>query len=371
MAEVVLENLSKSFGRTRALDNISLTVEDGEFMVVLGPSGAGKTTMLKVIAGVVPPDSGSILIGGTLVNGVEAHKRNVAMAFESYALYPHFTVFDNMAHPLRAPGRRMPKKDIDKKVREVAETLNIHMLLDRLPRMLSNGQKQRVALGRAMVRDPQVLLLDEPISHLDAKLRHRMRAEFKALESSSAIQTTTVYVTHDYLEAMSLADRLAVLQEGRIVQVGTPHELFVKPKTTFVAKILGHPQINIIDCKVQRNGDQLDLIGEDGLICVTVTDKGRAAIESANLDTVQMGVRPMHMTTITNGNGSNTFGASVYVYERLGTKGILTASVGNRHVDVITPIEEDYPIDSVVKIDIDPNEIMLFDPNTEQNLIFT
>jgi len=234
--------------------------------------------------------------------------------------------------------------------------------------MLSNGQKQRVALGRARVRDPHVLLLDEPISHLDAKLRHRMRTEFKALESQQAIQTTTVYVTHDYLEALSLADRLAVLKDGSLEQVGNADEVFNQPRTAFVAKLMGHPQINLLNCSVQQNGDQMQLMGEEGAVCVDVPAKLRQPIASANVDNVLMGVRPMHMTPA-NGSTANTFGATVYVYERLGTKGVLTASVGQRHIDVITPIEANYTIDEAIRIAIDPEEIMVFHPETEENLL--
>jgi len=368
MAKVVLEHLSKNFGKIWAVNNLSLEIEDGEFLVILGPSGAGKTTTLKLIGGVETPTSGKIFIGGKLMNSVEPHKRNVAMAFESYALYPHLNVAQNIAFPLRAPGRNVPQAEIKRKVDEITELLGIHMLKDRLPKMLSNGQKQRVALGRAMVRDPQVLMLDEPISHLDAKLRHRMRTEFKALES--AIRATTIYVTHDYLEALSLGDRLVVMEAGQVQQLGKPQELFRNPANTFVAKILGHPQINLVRCTVNNTGGKLQLTSLEGNIKVDVPNQLRDPLNQANLSEVIMGVRPLHISPANESANGSSFDATVYVYERLGTKGILTASVGDYNVDVLTPIERNFHIDEPVKLMIDHEQISLFNPDTEKNILF-
>jgi multiple sugar transport system ATP-binding protein len=368
MAELVLKNVIKDFDKLRAINGISLEVADGEFVVILGPSGAGKTTTLKLIAGVETPTSGRIYIGGKVMNAIEPHKRNVAMAFESYALYPHFTVAENLAFPLKAPGRNFSQAEIDRRVKETTELLNIHMLLDRLPRMLSNGQKQRVALGRAMVRDPEVLLLDEPISHLDAKLRHRMRTEFKALES--AIRATTIYVTHDYLEALSLADRLVVLNEGVIEQTGEPNELFDNPATTFVARILGHPQMNLVECNVNNVEGKLQLVSMDGAICVDVPDLLRDALMQSKLETIILGVRPQHMQAV-NGHKpeASICSGTVYVYERLGTKGVLTSTVGDNKVDILTSIERDFKIDETVSIALDGEHISVFDPQTQKNIL--
>ena len=370
MARLVIRNLVKKFGNLTAIDDVSLDVEDGEFIVVLGPSGAGKTTLLKLIAGVELLTSGRVYIGDRLMNAVEPHKRNVAMAFESYALYPHYTVRRNLEFPLQAPGRNMSPSEVRQRVESVAQLLNIHMLLDRLPRMLSNGQKQRVALGRAMVREPDVLLLDEPISHLDAQLRHRMRAEFKALEA--AIRFTTLYVTHDYLEALSLGDRLVVLDKGKIQQIGKPDKLLTNPFNIFVAKILGHPQINLVECNVQTSDEKMRLVSKDGAITIDVPDHLHALVNRANVNTLVAGIRPLHIQAV-NGAApaNNVCTGKVYVYERLGTKGVLTASVGQQQMDILTPIEHRYEIDDTVKLQIDAEQMSLFDPKTEKNILFS
>lgn len=376
MARLQLQNLTKDFGALRAVNNVSLDVADGEFVVVLGPSGAGKTTTLKMIAGAETPTSGLIYIGDRLVNALEPFQRNVSMCFESYALYPHFNVHDNLAFPLRAPGVKMSAAEVDQRVHNVAEMLNIHMLLDRLPQHLSNGQKQRVALGRAMVREPDVLMLDEPISHLDAKLRHRMRTEFKALESE--IHTTTLYITHDYLEALSLGDRLVVLNEGVIQQIGMPDDVFLNPANIFVSKLLGHPQINLVDCSVVRNNSALQLLSLDGAVRIDVPPHLRQPVESLNRDRLIFGIRPLHLNVVRDANGGdhtdpgptvNKCTGVVYVYERLGTKGILTATVGKQRMEVITPIEMTFDFDEAITIEIDIDRIMVFDPETEKNIL--
>jgi multiple sugar transport system ATP-binding protein len=369
MANLSLQNLTKDFGKVRAVDGMTLDVADGEFVVMLGPSGAGKTTTLKLIAGVETPTSGKVYIGDKLMNSVEPHHRNVAMAFESYALYPHLTVKENLGYPLKAPGRKMPAAEIERRVNAVAETLNIQMLFDRLPQHLSNGQKQRVALGRAMVREPEVLLLDEPISHLDAKLRHRMRQEFKALEAD--IRYTTIYVTHDYLEALSLGDRLVVLNKGVIQQIGTPHAVFENPVNLFVAKILGHPQINLVDCKVRRQGETLQLVSEDDALVVDVPDGLREPLLKQGAESYTLGIRPMHLHVVgEHAPAANTCNGKVYVFERLGTKGVLTATIGRQTFDLLTPIEMDFAIDDLVRIGVEADNVMIFNRETEQNILF-
>ena len=244
MARIQLEGVTRRYGQTVALNRLSLDVKDNEFFVLFGPAGAGKTTTLKCIAGVEFPQEGLVRIGGGIVNLVEPIDRNVSMVFENYALYPHFSVYDNIAFPLRSRKYKKSEAEIRQAVDRVAKLMRIDMLYDRKPSQLSNGQRQRVAIGRCLVRTPNVFLMDEPLAHLDAKLKHTMRSELK--EMQSAFNTTTIYVTHDYMEAMSLADRIAVLDHGEIRQLGTAREMYYTPGNEFVARLFGEPEINIL-----------------------------------------------------------------------------------------------------------------------------
>lgn len=282
MATVELDKVRKTYGKLLALDDLSLSLADGEFFVLLGPSGAGKTTTLKSVAGLQEIDAGRIVIGGTDMTEVEPYHRNVAMAFESYALYPQKTVFDNLASPLRS-GRtgRYTARQQSERIEAVTTTLGIDTLLGRFPRELSNGQRQRVALGRVLVRPADVYLLDEPLSHLDAKLRAAMRAELKSLGELSS--TTAFYVTHDYQEALALGDRIGILRAGRLVQVGTPREVWSQPVDTFAAKALGQPEINLLD------GEVVDgrIVAAGGSLTVPAPAPGLA-----QGTTVRLGLRP-------------------------------------------------------------------------------
>jgi len=247
MARVLLKNVTKKFGDVIAVSRLNLEIKDGEFMVLLGPSGCGKSTTLRMIAGLETPTEGEIWIGDQLVNEIDPTKRNTAMVFQSYALYPHMTVFGNIEFPLRMTGA--PKQERAKKVKEVAEFLGISELLNRKPSELSGGQQQRVALARALVREPEVFLLDEPLSNLDAKIRTQMRFELKKLLSYD-LGITTIYVTHDQVEAMTMADRIAVMNKGVLQQVGTPNEIFYKPANTFVGTFVGSPPMNLIEGEI-------------------------------------------------------------------------------------------------------------------------
>ena len=244
MAEISLVGVTKRFGETTAVSELSLTVADGEFVVLLGPTGAGKTTTLRLIAGLEQPDSGRVEIAGMDMTRHPPAVRDVSFVFQQYSLYPHYTVYDNLAFPLRAPGRKWSQPEIDKRVREVAELLRIADKFDNKATELSGGEMQRVAIGRALVRTPAIYLMDEPLSSLDAKLREELRVELKRIQREFG--ATVLYVTHDQLEAMTLADRIGVLSEGRLVQVGAPRDIYERPDTVYVARRLGSPQINLV-----------------------------------------------------------------------------------------------------------------------------
>lgn len=243
MANVKLSNISKSYGDTKVIENLDLEVSDNEFLVLVGPSGCGKSTLLRMIAGLEGVTDGELSIGDRVVNNLEPKDRNIAMVFQNYALYPHMNVYKNISFGLRA--QKMPKDDIDKKVRECAEILELTELLERKPAELSGGQRQRVSMGRAIVRDPDVFLFDEPLSNLDAKLRSSMRIEIKKLHET--VKKTIIYVTHDQVEAMTLADRIVILKDGEIQQIGTPMEVYKKPANKFVASFIGSPEMNFME----------------------------------------------------------------------------------------------------------------------------
>src|SRR5512138_2163374 len=252
MANVLLERVSKHFGTVGVIDNLDLHVEDHEFLVLVGPSGCGKSTVLRLIAGLEDVTAGTIRIGGRVVNDVAPKDRDIAMVFQSYALYPHLTVHDNLAFGLKL--RKLPKEEIKRRVKEAADILGIQDLLERKPRQLSGGQRQRVAVGRAIVREPKVFLFDEPLSNLDAKLRVQMRVELKKLHER--LQTTIIYVTHDQVEAMTMGDRIVVMKDGLKQQVGAPLELYFRPANKFVAGFIGSPAMNFIEGDLVSEGEE-------------------------------------------------------------------------------------------------------------------
>jgi multiple sugar transport system ATP-binding protein len=307
MAALVIEHASKAFGETAVLRDVSLDVAAGEFCVIVGPSGCGKSTLLRAIAGLEELDQGSISIADKPVNGLPPAARGIAMVFQSYALYPHLSLRENMAFALKLAKK--PKAEIDEAVDRAANILGIEQLLDRKPAALSGGQRQRVAIGRAIVRQPQVFLFDEPLSNLDAALRVRMRFEFAALHRQ--LKTTTIYVTHDQVEAMTLADRIVVMRDGQIEQIGTPAELYEKPANLFVAGFIGSPRMNFLSGEIVGDGDRPAVRLDDGALIALPA----VASASARPGKVTLGIRPEHL-----GRSGDTAGITrvAQFIERLG-----------------------------------------------------
>src|SRR5918994_1950216 len=290
MARLTISDLHKSYGSTPAVRGVDLDIAEGEFAVLVGPSGCGKSTLLRAIAGLETADRGAIAIDGEVVNDMRPRDRNVAMVFQNYALYPYMSVYENIAFGLRA--RRFAKAEIDRRVRQAAEMLDIAGLLERLPRQLSGGQRQRVAIGRAVVRDARLFLFDEPLSNLDAKLRDEMRSEIKRLHQD--LGKTMVYVTHDQVEAMTLADRIVLLRDGRIEQEGAPLELFERPRTRFVAGFLGSPAMNFLPATLTGSGDQLAVRCGEALFPVPARRSDGLAARAGQ--DVVFGLRPEHIS---------------------------------------------------------------------------
>jgi len=316
MASVSFSRIEKSFGATKVLHGISLDIADGEFMVLVGPSGCGKSTLLRMLAGLEDIGAGEIAIDGRVVNDVDSKDRDIAMVFQSYALYPHLTVADNMGFSLRLRSER--KDLIQRRVADAAKILNLGSYLHRYPRELSGGQRQRVAMGRAIVRDPKVFLFDEPLSNLDAKLRVAMRAEIKALHQR--LKTTTVYVTHDQVEAMTMADRIAVMNEGRIEQLGEPLELYDRPANLFVAQFIGSPAMNVLE-GVYRN-NFIEALGARWPV---------SGARAADGQRVKYGIRPEHIDLAGAG-----IAAEVVVVEPMGAETELLVKVADQTLTLLT-----------------------------------
>ncbi|MEZ5668959.1 MAG: sn-glycerol-3-phosphate ABC transporter ATP-binding protein UgpC [Alphaproteobacteria bacterium] len=305
MAELSLSDIEKAFGAVRVIHGVSLDVHDGEFVVLVGPSGCGKSTLLRIIAGLEGASAGDIVIDGQRVNAVPASDRGLAMVFQSYALYPHMTVYKNISFGLE--NTRMPRAEIDQRVRAAAEMLRITDYLDRRPKALSGGQRQRVAIGRAIVRDPKIFLFDEPLSNLDAELRVIMRKELAALHAK--LGGTMIYVTHDQVEAMTLADRIVVLKDGRIEQVGTPLELYNRPRNQFVAGFIGSPKMNFLAARVAEDGAASAGLALDGGAVLKLP----YAVPARVGDPVAVGVRPEHFEVLPAFAGEGRADISVHV----------------------------------------------------------
>ncbi len=367
MAKIELRNISKTFGKTEALKNINLTVKDNEFFVLFGPAGAGKTTMLKIIAGVEFPEVGEVRIADDIVNLVDPSRRNVSMVFENYALYPHLTVYDNIASPMRSPMFRKDEETIKKEVYKVASMMKIDHLMDRLPGQVSNGQRQRTALGRALVRDPNVFLMDEPIAHLDAKLRHVMRAELK--EMQSAFSTTTIYVTHDYMEALSLGDRVAIIDEGEIVQIGTGDEVYLTPVNEFVAKLMGEPEINILDIDLVDENGKLEAVMLHQLHALEIPSDVEKVLRDGDYENVRIGLRANDFGYSFEKDDVHTIQGSVYSLEPIGNKTVLVVDVNGTHIRVVAPNGTHIELDHKIFLNVKMDKAMFFDANTSKFII--
>ena len=364
-AQTPARNLKVTEEGVLAVDDFNLEIADREFIVLVGPSGCGKSTTLRMIAGLEEISGGELTIDGTVVNDVPPKDRDIAMVFQNYALYPHMTVYENMAFSLKL--KKAPKEEIDRKVREAAEILDITQYLDRRPKALSGGQRQRVAIGRAIVRSPKVFLMDEPLSNLDAKLRNQMRSEIIKLREK--IDTTFVYVTHDQVEAMTLGDRIVIMKDGVIQQTGTPQEVFNHPANLFVAGFIGTPQMNFFPgSRLTEDGGRyaVEILHHT----LPLTDAQNEALKAAGVTSgpVTAGVRPVHITA-----GDTGVEARVDVSELMGSELHLHLAVDGRDVvAVVSTAKIDigaYPRGSVLKFDFDPKLIHLFDPETERNLI--
>jgi multiple sugar transport system ATP-binding protein len=337
MARVAYEHVTKKFGDTAAVNDLELEINDGEFMVLVGPSGCGKSTALRMLAGLEKVTDGRILIGDRVVNNVAPQSRDIAMVFQSYALYPHMTVYDNLAFGLR--NQKVPKSEIDRRVRRAADILDLDPLIKRKPKQLSGGQRQRVALGRAIVREPVAFLMDEPLSNLDAKLRVQTRAQIMKLQND--LGTTTIYVTHDQVEAMTMGDRIAVMSLGVLQQVGTPEDVYTNPVNVFVAGFIGSPAMNLVPATL------LDGVGGEGRIT---------------------GFRPEHIDL---GNGrpdTIPFTARIEVVEYLGDEQLVHMTRGDQNLQAKLPVEEKLAIGDEAEFSVPRDKLLLFDAETQQRV---
>ncbi|MBN2324088.1 MAG: ABC transporter ATP-binding protein [Spirochaetes bacterium] len=362
MADVKIVSLTKTFGDVVAVDDMSIEIKDREFFVLLGPTGAGKTTTLRLVAGLEKQDKGDILFDGRPINDLTPAVRDVAFVFQYYTLYPHYTVRQNLEFPLKSRMRSFTRQEIDKKVEEVAKTLHIDHLIDRATVNLSGGEMQRVALGRAMVRTPKVFLMDEPLSNLDAKLREEMRSEISRLHFD--LGSTFFYVTHDQVEAMTMGDRVAVLNDGRILQVGTPDEIYNRPKEVFVAKFVGSPAINLHDARIKA--DTL-LIGKDELV-LTLTGPQKKALKGYKKDTVTFGIRPEDIE-VRREKREKAFRCKVYFTQSMGAEDILNLKVDSVTCRALAAPRLLIKLGESVSASFDMNRAHLFDSETSECIL--
>jgi len=350
VAKINLKNLQKSYGKTKVIHDLSVDIKEGELVVIVGPSGCGKSTLLRMVAGLEDINSGSILFDNKEVNDLEPRERNIAMVFQNYALYPHMTVFQNMSYSLKI--LKIPKDEINSRVQKAAEILELGELLERRPSQLSGGQRQRVAMGRAIVRDPVAFLFDEPLSNLDAKLRVQMRLEIKKLQTQ--LKTTSLYVTHDQVEAMTLADRMVVMNEGNVEHVGTPLEVYTKPKTLFTAQFIGSPAMNILKGECQSSQ-------------INLSSAAKLKTNSKHNGSVNVGLRPEDFTI----NEKGPIKLNVELVELIGANTLIHGRLENSNeilVASIAGVISESEIGNQINLSFDENKLHLFDVNSNQRI---
>ena len=355
---LTLEHLTKKWGSVVGAEDINLDVNDGEFVAFLGPSGCGKTTTLLMIAGIYKPTAGVIKFDDRIMNKVPPKDRNVGMVFQSYALYPHMTVYENLTFPMKL--QKVPKAEMDERAQRIADMMGIGHLMDRKPGQLSGGQQQRVALGRALVKQPDLLLFDEPLSNLDARLRLTMRAEIKRLQLELGI--TSVYVTHDQVEAMTMADRIAVMKDGHLQAFAPPNVLYDQPATLFIAGFIGNPPMNFLDVEVTQEGDAY-VARTQGFSLTIPPERGKPV---AGRGKVIMGIRPEDIDL-----GAEGVPGEVYVIEPLGRDDLIDVVVGEDHLRVLADPELGLKLGDTVHLQPDAHKVQFFDPNTEKSLLWT
>lgn len=364
MASIVLKDLTKYYKKVKALDKLSLEIKDGEFFCILGPPGAGKTTTLRSIVGLEKLTEGQVIIDGEDVTDVHPSKRDIAMIFQNLALYPDKTVFDNIAFPLRQ--QKVSEDKIKERVQSVAKQLKIDWLLEKIPSKLSGGERQRVAIGRAIVRQPKAYLMDEPLSNLDALLRLEMRVSLKELQVN--LKETFVYVTHDQVEALSMGDRIALLDQGVVQQIDTPETVYHYPNNQFVATMLGNPPMNFIECKLEKTADGC-ILNQDSF---TLNAKGKdiaEALSAYDKGEITLGVRPEDIEIYLEKPAGDCFAAKVYVYEPLGNETVVDIALGDSIIKVLA--DPDFQADSGQEIwlALKPHKLHLFDIESTQNIL--
>lgn len=359
MSQVICRDISKSYANVGVLNRVNLEVDEGEFLVMLGPSGCGKSTLLRIIAGLERQDSGSVHIGARAVDGVHPRERDVAMVFQNYALYPLMSVYENLAFSLKI--RKLPAADIDRRVREVAGILGLERHFNHRPAQLSGGQRQRVAMGRAMVRNPRVFLFDEPLSNLDARLRSKVRGEIKSLHLS--LSTTTIYVTHDQIEALTMGDRIMVMKDGGIEQIGTPDEVYLAPANRYVATFIGSPEINILDGVID---------GGDEKVCIIDGRKFPLPAGAAPVGKILYGIRPHDlMLSAAVAGDALPIAATVEFTEPTGGAVIVHAKLGEQTIILQIAHDEGQTLapGDAINLAVNPGRIHLFDPSSERRII--